>query len=216
MKSQSDLSGLRFGRLHVVAIAAKHTWKSKTSEWVCSCDCGSTTQVQRGRLVRGETVSCGCYGKSKATKHGLHRSPEYCAWEHMKQRCYNPNSKNYHLYGGRGIRVCAEWFRDFSIFYADMGPRPSPGYSIDRIDVNEHYKPENCRWATHEQQARNRRSSTLVEVEGKMVSLAEAAEITGISRKTLSTRICRGWTGEKLLSPVAQILSFSHAERGDG
>jgi hypothetical protein len=156
-----------------------------------------------------------CCGKSKATKHGLHRSPEYCAWEHMKQRCYNPNSKNYHLYGGRGIRVCAEWFHDFSIFYTDMGPRPSPGYSIDRIDVNEHYKPENCRWATHKQQARNRRSSTLVEVEGKMVSLAEAAEITGISRKTLSTRICRGWTGEKLLSPVAQILSFSHAERGD-
>jgi hypothetical protein len=146
---------------------------------------------------------------------GMYRSPEYHAWEHIKQRCSNPAADNYHLYGARGVRVCKTWAKSFAAFFADMGPRPGPGYSIDRIDVNGDYEPANCRWATHSQQARNRRSTTFVELEGEMLSLAEAAERCGINRKTLSTRLCRGWPKDKLFSPIKTPLSKAEAEAGE-
>lgn len=90
-------------------------------------------------------------------KHGMYKTPEYSAWTSMKQRCFNPNKPNFYLYGGRGISVCAEWDASFEVFYEYIGPRPSNGHSLDRIDVNGHYEPGNVRWATADIQAQNRR-----------------------------------------------------------
>jgi hypothetical protein len=113
----------------------------------------------------------------------------------MKARCYIPTSKDYPNYGGRGIRVCDRWLHDFEVFYADMGPAPSPRHSLDRYpDTNGDYCPENCRWATNIEQQRNKTSNLVIEHEGRSMTLAEWAELLGIHYHTLYNRIRnRGW-----------------------
>jgi hypothetical protein len=117
----------------------------------------------------------------------------------MKQRCTNPNVPAYHHYGGRGIRVCPEWAGSFVRFLADMGAAP-PGHSLDRIDVNGHYEPSNCRWATAEQQQRNRRNSVSVDFNGQKVAMPELAARFGLNRGTLAARLRLGWPIEVALS----------------
>jgi hypothetical protein len=95
--------------------------------------------------------------KARVTKHGMYRSPEYQSWLAMKARCSNPNNSGFEYYGGRGISVCEEWSKNFLAFFADVGPRPGPGFSLDRIDVNGSYAPGNVRWADGKQQIQNRR-----------------------------------------------------------
>ena len=206
------LEGDCFGRLTVVKRAPKGEWKTKNSEWMCECICGVSLVVQSSNLRSGKTVSCGCYNKEqvkkRSTTHGSHSSPEYDAWQHMKSRCTNPNTMYYANYGGRGIRVCAEWLNSFEAFYRDVGPRPSDKHSLDRIDVNGDYVPENCRWATKVEQARNRTTTTYIRYNDSLVSLADAAELSGVSRKTVSTRLCRGWSQEALLLQPGQRPSL--------
>lgn len=131
--------------------------------------------------------------------HGDHGSPESKAWKAMRQRCRNPRCREWRFYGGRGIDICPEW-EDYSRFLADMGRRPSPKHSLDRIDNALGYAPGNCQWASDKQQCRNRRSNKLVTVGAETLSLAEWSERSGIPYSTLMFRIRSGWEPQRALT----------------
>lgn len=134
--------------------------------------------------------------------------PEYVIWQAMKRRCDSPKVKAYYRYGGRNIRVCERWLHDFWAFYSDMGPRPSKEYTLERRDNDGDYEPSNCFWATRKEQARNRSSNHLVEYQGKLVTLSELSEITGIGTGTLWFRANLGLKGEALTKPVGRQIEF--------
>lgn len=133
-------------------------------------------------------------------KHGMFREPEYKAWGTMVQRCTNPNNRAWIHYGGRGITICERW-RTFSNFIEDMGRRPSPKHSIDRIDNSRGYEPANCRWANRREQSTNRRNNVIFEFRGEKRTITEWAELHGINRRTLDARLQEyGWTIEEALT----------------
>jgi|SRR5699024_2311953 len=153
-----DLTGQKFGRWQVIRRGEN---QDNRVAWYCKCDCGNTGTVDTRRLVKGRSKSCGCLAREVNTKHGHNTtegsSSEYNSWHQMKQRCLNPNDKRYHDYGGRGIKVCERWM-DFNNFLEDMGKKPSPNHSIDRIDNNGDYEPSNCKWSDDYEQQRNIRA----------------------------------------------------------
>ncbi len=142
-------------------------------------------------------------------KSRLFDIPEYSIWLAMKDRCRNPNTACYPRYGGRGIYVCDRWQTNFWAFYSDMGPRPGPGYSIERRDNDGPYEPSNCHWVTASQQARNRRSNVTVMYRGRSVTLAELAEITGIDAGTLQWRKQAGFSEERLTEPTKDLIEYN-------
>ena len=138
-------------------------------------------------------------GHKTLVTHGLRRSLEYRAWAHAKQRCTNPNHVGWHLYGGRGIRMCDRWLNDFAAFYADMGPKPTPKHSLDRINPNGPYAPDNCRWASDREQVRNSRATKCSEevaakIRASTLSHKAAAAHFGLSYHTIwDIRHGRSW-----------------------
>lgn len=197
-----NLTGLRFGRLTAVDAAGKS--RHGSSLWRCLCDCGKEKIVPASSLLSGSTSSCGCLRVETFTKHGRSRTKEYNCWAEMKQRCHNPNNKEYHNYGGRGIVVCEYWLSGFENFLLDMGEAPSEDSSLDRIDVNKGYYKDNCRWTSVTVQRMNIRTRKdnksgfvgirkspsgkyVVKVRGKYVgryeTLQEAVEVRAVEFK---------------------------------
>lgn len=199
-----NLTGRRFGRLVVIEEAPRPSKYVRC--WSCRCDCGTIKTVAQGNLLQSRIHSCGCLHDEVAGKcnktHGLTGTPEYRVWGGMWTRCRNKHEQSFQHYGARGIQVCDRW-RSFEHFLADMGPRPSAEHSIDRLDVNGDYTPENCRWATQTDQARNRRTNRIIEHDGETRTLAEWSELTGISIGTLWWRLEQDWSPSRILeTPV--------------
>ena len=164
MKKPLELIGQRYGRL--VVVERKGSNKQGNSMWLCKCDCGQETIVNSQRLKSAKTKSCGCYRSVPIVKlnttHGKTNTRLYTIWQRMKSRCMNQNDISYHNYGGRGINVCDEWRNNFKAFYdyvSELEHFGEIGYTLDRINNDRNYEPDNIRWATWEMQASNRRNS---------------------------------------------------------
>jgi hypothetical protein len=208
-KRNLDKTGQRFGRLVVVSYIAgfRNTDGQKTpAKWFCKCDCGNTIECVSGNLTSGNTKSCGCLGdenrKTSTKTHGKRHHPLYAVWRTMRDRCNNPNQKSYFRYGGRGIKVCERWLLSFENFWEDMSSGWGKGLSIERIDNNGPYSPENCIWASRKIQARNRKSSHFINTPDGKMTIAEASERYGIKPRAIWMRISYGWKEEDLLLPV--------------
>ena len=155
-----------FGHLTCLGQSSKYGGKNKSNAYyLVKCDCGKEIEVLGMSLKRGTKTSCNSENCefSKWRNHGYRNSIEYTVWSSMCQRCSNPNNPNYNCYGGRGIKVCEEWQKDFLIFLKDVGERPSIEHSLDRIDVNGNYEPDNVRWVLKKEQASNRRTFKMYE-----------------------------------------------------
>lgn len=206
--------GKKFSRLAVIEDGWEQVGSTgRIAEVVkVRCDCGTEKFVRPSALTRGTTQSCGCLHKEQArevclsrTKHGDaasgKRSSEYGIYRAMLSRCDNPNVKKYADYGGRGITVCERWRGEggYENFLSDMGRRPE-GCSIDRIDNDGPYAPDNCRWATQSEQCNNRRSNRMVFFRGELRTLTQWAMAQGLAPALVSDRISRGWSVAKALS----------------
>lgn len=176
--------GEQFGRWTVIREAKEY---GKPREWLCICECGTTKAVYGSSLLSGKSQSCGCLQKERVTAHGLSESPTWNSWYNMVRRCTDPLFDGYENYGAKGITVCPRWLV-FENFLADMGERP-PGHTIDRKDNDLGYSAKNCRWATRQQQAVNRRNSRFVTYEGKEYNVSALARLHGIKPTTLHQRL---------------------------
>lgn len=197
-----DLTGQRFGRL--TAIRYSHTKKS--AYWICKCDCGNEICLNAHNLRTGNTRSCGCLAKDTYKYHGKSKQNGkeariHLIWRWIKRRCYNPKDSAYKLYGGRGIKVCAEWVDDFNAFYEwAMCNGYTDNLTLDRIDNNIGYYPNNCRWVTMKEQQRNRRNNVLITYKGVTKNLSAWAEMANIQAQLLSKRLKYGWSIEDALN----------------
>lgn len=199
--------GQRYGRLRVLAAAPR---RGHNPAWFCRCDCGTATVAIASNLRGGNTQSCGCYHaevtSAVKTIHGRCKSTEYTSHQAMMARCYSSANIGFRLYGGRGIVVCDRWRlgedgkSGFQCFLADMGQKPTARHSLDRINVNGNYQPDNCRWATPYDQARNTRRNTWVEFRGHRMILADAIRLSGLNRTLVMQRLARGWAMEAALN----------------
>jgi hypothetical protein len=208
-----DLVGLRYGNWTVLAEAGRCPPGSKNPKGqrrlLCVCDCGVQKDVAYGPLTRGDSKSCGClrrYVSSTINKtHGKTKTPEYRIWAGIKTRCFNQADSTYLRYGARGISMCRRWAESFDAFFADMGPRPDPALSIERLDNDGDYEPGNCVWASDLEQANNRRSTVRYPFNGEMKTAREIATATGLGFEFLRHRLQRGMPVERPYPSLAGI-----------
>lgn len=202
-KAFRNLESRRFGHITVIGYAGV---SGHNHLWACECDCGTRIYILGSNLTRGNTASCGCLHSARTrvlrTTHGKNGTPEYVAHQSMIARCRRPsNNKHYE----RGIAVCDRWLNGqdgvggFECFLRDMGPRPSARHSLDRIDNDGNYAPENCRWATRSQQNANTTRNRFVVYRGTRMILQDAARSSGINRRTITQRLEHGWSAEEAL-----------------
>lgn len=207
---RKNLVGQKFHRLTVLEFAEMI---NGDSYFWCECECGNRKKIRGYELTNGGIKSCGCllieWLREAKKKHGMSRTVEYRTYGRMLERCNNPNHSNYFNYGGRGIFVCDRWQgKDgFTNFFSDMGQRPGKGYSIDRIDNNGPYSPDNCRWVTQKEQNSNYRQNLNIEIDGIIKNATAWAETYGISRDVIYNRIQKGWDARRaVITPVAKYV----------
>ena len=192
-----DLTGQIFSRLTVL-YRVGNVYSGKHVQWACQCSCGNQTKVTTQKLRFGHTKSCGCLridsSTQNATTHGQSSTPEYYIWCGMLARCYDPNNKRYLRYGGRGIVVHPSWHQ-FENFFADMGHRPTPGHTLERIDNDGNYEPSNCRWVTqHEQLLKRRRYREGFCIRGHLL---EGDNVYSKRAQGIECRTCKNARGRK-------------------
>lgn len=196
-KPRDNLLGRKAGRLLVTAALDWPMWR-------CSCECGGEAILSSKAFRSGKTNSCGCLRRevlvARNTKHGLTvlHPKEYRSWKDMRARCQNKNDSDFKDYGGRGIKVTQRW-DDFAAFYADMGDRP-PLMTLDRVDVNRDYGPNNCRWASAETQANNKRTNRVIEWRGERKTLSQWCRVVGMEHSKAAYRLKQGWPVEDVFS----------------
>lgn len=190
-----DLTGKRFNRLLVLSFA---DIRNNAARWNVRCDCGTDKVVMGMNLVNGHVQSCGCLTKDMLTTHGMTKTRVFRTWSSMRNRCQNTQNRAFPNYGGRGITVCERW-NTFEDFLADMG-EPMKGMSLERIDNNKGYSPDNCRWANASDQNNNRRTCVLLEFAGKTQTIAQWSKDTGVPYFVLHGRIRRGWDTERAIT----------------
>lgn len=217
---REEFVGRKFGRLTVLELAEPHVCPSGEifPRWRCQCECGNITEVYQSSLVTGSAKSCGCLAKENTAKKNRERCLKhggsvrgnidrlYRVWRGMKERCYSEKHKSYKRYGGRGIKVCDEWLHDYEAFrawsYAN-GYDENAKYgkcSLDRIDFDGNYCPENCRWVDYKVQANNASYNRLLTLNGETHTLSQWAEITKIPYDRIKQRLQRGYTDEEALT----------------
>lgn len=198
-------AGMRVGKLTILSLDGRY--------YVCICDCGREKKVGINRFTPSflaknshVEISCGCipraYTSRKTHGHSFRNnvSSEYLSWNGMKARCYNEKTPSYHRYGGRGISICDRWINSFSNFLKDMGKKPSDNYSIDRIDNDGNYSPENCRWATNKMQVNNSTGARLLTYKNETLCCSDWAKKIGISLTMLLNRLKKGDSIEDIIN----------------
>lgn len=204
-----DITGQHFGRLLV--LHATEQRKRKQVVWQCVCDCGNTTGVCGTELRNGDTRSCGCLQRERASnanrRHGATNTPEWNCWHGMIERCSYPKSRIFKYYGGRGITVCERW-KSFEAFLQDMGRKPSTSHSIERADNDGNYEPANCRWALKTEQANNSRRCHFLVHQGEKHSISQWAVKVGLPPSTIVARLNKlKWSIRRaLFTPVRRAV----------
>lgn len=218
-----DFTGQRFGRLVVLHQTVRLS-QERNAMWLCQCDCGRQTRAAGANLGKTKT-SCGCLASENGTKmlrtnrlmrkdlHGMSQTSEHGIWSNMKRRCEDPKSPKYPRYGGRGIRVCECWRESFVAFVGDMGLRPSPRHSIDRIDNDGNYEPGNCRWASAKQQVLNSSIVRMITIDDKTLCIKDWEMFLGVPKGKIAA-MCRAINSNGTIhrsrsdSPEAAILKL--------
>lgn len=216
MLNIAELIGRKFGRLIVLRDLGsyKGNYKHKRRHVLCKCECGNEVELYVNNLLNktSPTRSCGCLDLEKIaqrardffTTHNLSKTPTYKCWIGMKTRCYDSRDPKYHLYGGRGIKVCDRWLHSFENFYQDMGVRPE-GTTLDRVDSNGPYAPDNCRYADIFTQNNNKRTNIRLTLGTETHTLSEWARTLKVTRNTLASRYYKGWSTEQILTTPVRI-----------
>jgi hypothetical protein len=208
-----DLVGKKFNRLLVVKKAGRKNYKVM---WECVCDCGNTTFVNTFYLINSKIRSCGCLHKEQLiernTTHNQRHTKLYETWKKMRDRCNRPNATQYKDYGGRGIKVCEEWDKSFQAFYDwSYANGYDDNLTIDRIDNNKGYSPDNCRWATYKEQMRNKRTNHIITYKNQPQCISKWCEELNLSYSAVTGRLRRGWSVEKALStPTNRPFDGTH------
>lgn len=186
-------------------------------EWECVCDCGKNKVYTSTQLTKGTVKSCGCkrselvYLKKYGGRKNIPRLNKI--YHSMKERCFNPNTRAYKSYGGRGITVCPEWSDSYEAFYNwSLANGYEDHLTIERIDVNGNYEPGNCEWIPMSEQGRNKRNTIWVEIDGKEFTIPELSEIYSLSEKALYYRYYRGYRGKELISESGKL---KHNKKGE-
>ena len=219
MPKLMNLKGKRYGKLVVLERAPNGS--GGMTRWMCLCDCGNKKEVMAKHLKSGAISDCGCERSKRMTqrnlKHGDSGTKLYNTWCHMRSRCNNPNGIDYPDYGGRGIRVCDEWENSYEAFREwalKSGYQETKKISIDRINVNGDYEPENCRWVDDYTQANNKRDNHYIEYHGERMTLAEAVRKSKTVRyDTAKARIYKGWNPEEAIDTPLTTRRNKHGNR---
>ena len=198
MSNFKDLTGSKFNNLTV--LYRDTITPTNRVRWFCRCDCGVVKSIMGKHIVSGKITSCGCNHLSSITKHGRSNTRLYNIFKGMKERCFNPNFKEYEHYGGKGVTICNEWLEDFNNFYywaTHNGYKDT--LTIDRINTDGDYCPENCRWVTYKEQNNNTSRNRFITIDNKTHTISEWSTILGINYSTIISRLRRGWSDEEAL-----------------